>query len=89
MLKGRAALLEFVRGRKPSTVRHAPLTSMITATADGARGVVLNLFIDVGQNPPTITRVSQDTDTLIKAPRGWRFKTRVSGPADLKGDGGK
>ena len=87
--KGRAALLEFVRSRKPSTVRHAPLTPMITATAEGARGVVLNLFIDVGQSPPTITRVSQYTDTLVKTPRGWRFKTRVNGSAELTGAGGR
>jgi hypothetical protein len=33
--------------------------------------------------PPAITRVSQYSDTLVKTPRGWRFKTRVNGSADL------
>lgn len=82
---GRQALLEFVRGRAASTVRHAPLTPVITATADGATGMVLNLFVDVAQSPAVITRVSQYTDTLVKTPAGWRFKTRVNGSADLSG----
>jgi hypothetical protein len=80
---GRAALLDFVRSRKPSPIRHAPLTPLITPTAEGASGVVLNLFIDVSQTPGVITRVSQYTDTLVKTPQGWRFKTRVNGSADL------
>jgi hypothetical protein len=80
---GRQALLEFVRGRSASTVRHAPLTPVITATADGATGVVLNLFVDVAQTPAVITRVSQYTDTLVKTSAGWRFQTRVNGSADV------
>ena len=75
--KGREALLAFVKNRQPSTVRHAPLTPTITATAAGANGSVLNLFIDVGQNPPTVTRASMYTDTLVKTPQGWRFQKRV------------
>lgn len=82
---GRQALIDFVKGRAASTVRHAPLTPMITATPEGARGTVLNLFVDVAQTPATITRVSQYTDTLVKTPQGWRFKTRVNGTADLSG----
>ena len=82
---GRQALIDFVRGRSSSTVRHAPLTPLITPTADGATGVVLNLFVDVAQSPAVITRVSQYTDTLVKTSQGWRFKTRVNGSADLSG----
>ncbi len=80
---GRQALLDFVRGRSSSSVRHAPLTPQITPTADGATGIVLNLFVDVAQSPAVITRVSQYTDTLVKTLQGWRFKTRVNGSADL------
>lgn len=80
---GRQALLDFVRGRQASTVRHAPLTPIITPTAEGARGVVLNLFIDVAKSPAVVTRVTQYRDTLVKTPNGWRFKTRVNGTADL------
>lgn len=79
---GREALLAFA-SREPRTVRHAPLTPIITATPEGARGVVLNLFIDVSQQPAVITRVSQYTDTLVKTTEGWRFKKRVNGTADL------
>lgn len=80
---GREALLDFVRTRQASTVRHAPLTPVITATPEGARGVVLNLFIDVAKTPAVVTRVTQYTDTLVKTPQGWRFKTRVNGTAEL------
>jgi len=80
---GRQALLDFVRGRSQSTVRHAPLTPVITPTADGAAGTVLNLFVDVAQSPAIVTRVSQYTDTLVKTSKGWRFKTRVNGSADV------
>jgi len=80
---GRQALIDFVRNRRPTTVRHAPMTPIITATTEGASGVVLNFFVDVAQDPAVITRVSQYTDTLVKTPQGWRFKTRVNGSADL------
>ena len=81
--QGRQALIDFVEGRAPTTVRHAPLTPIITATAEGASGIVLNLFVAVAQTPAVITRVSQYTDTLVRTPEGWRFKTRVNGSADL------
>ena len=77
---GRAALVNFVKPRPDSTVRHAPLTPMVTATAEGAKGAVISLFVDGAQNPPTIPRVIQYTDTLVKTPQGWRFKSRSTGP---------
>ncbi|MFC1746804.1 nuclear transport factor 2 family protein [Candidatus Neomarinimicrobiota bacterium] len=83
---GREALIEFA-SRQPSTVRHAPLTPMIVPTAEGARGVVMNLFIDVSESPAVITRVSQYTDTLVKTSAGWRFKSRVNGTADITNPG--
>ena len=79
---GREALIEFAT-REPRAIRHAPLTPIIIPTAEGARGIVMNLFIDVSQSPAVITRVSQYTDTLVKTPGGWRFKTRVNGTANL------
>ncbi len=80
---GRAALIAFVKNRPATTVRHAPLTPIITATPDGAKGTVMNMFIDVAKMPAVITRVSQYNDTLVKTPQGWRFKTRVNGSAEL------
>ena len=80
---GRAALLKFVNDRAATTVRHAPLTPVITPTPEGATGVVLNMFVDVAATPAVVTRVSQYTDTLVKTPQGWRFKTRVNGNANL------
>ena len=77
---GRAALVNFVKTRPDSTIRHAPLTPMVTATPEGAKGAVISLFVDGAQNPPTIPRVIQYTDTLVKTPQGWRFKSRSTGP---------
>lgn len=81
---GRQALIDFVKGRAATTVRHAPLTPVIVATPEGARGTVLNLFVDVGQMPAVVTRITQYRDTLVRTPDGWRFKTRVNGSADLR-----
>ena len=77
---GRAALVSFVRSRPASGLRHAPLTPMVIATPEGAKGSVISLFVDASQNPPTIPRVILYTDTLVKTPQGWRFKSRVTGP---------
>lgn len=84
--KGRAALIAFVRNRPKSTVRHAPLTPIITATPAGAKGTVMNMFIDVSKMPAVITRVTQYNDTLVKTAQGWRFKTRLNGSAVLPGE---
>lgn len=79
---GREALIEFASGRSTSTstVHHVHMTPVITPTPEGANGTVLNFFIDVGANPPAITRASQYNDTLVKTTDGWRFKKRVNGP---------
>ena len=77
---GRAALISFVRSRPASGLRHAPLTPMVIATPEGAKGSVISLFVDGTQDPPTIPRVIQYTDTLVKTPQGWRFKSRSTGP---------
>jgi len=80
---GREALVKFAT-REAGAVRHAPLTPLIVPSAEGATGVVTNLFIDVSQSPAVITRVSQYTDVLVKTPLGWRFKSRNNGIADLR-----
>lgn len=80
---GRQALIEFAT-REPRNIRHAPLTPLIIATEEGAKGVVTNLFIDVSESPSVITRVSQYTDILVKTPAGWKFKSRTNGDADLR-----
>ena len=77
---GRAALISFVRSRPATGLRHAPLTPMVIATPEGAKGSVISLFVDGTQNPPTIPRAIQYTDTLVKTPQGWRFKSRSTGP---------
>lgn len=79
--RNRDGLIAFVRNRQRSTVYHVPMTPLITASPEGANGTVMNFFIDIGANPPAITRVSRYTDTLVKTPKGWRFKTRVNGAA--------
>jgi hypothetical protein len=79
--RNRDGLIAFVRNRQRSTVYHVPMTPLVTASPEGANGTVMNFFIDLGANPPAITRVSRYTDTLVKTPNGWRFKTRVNGAA--------
>jgi len=79
---GRAALMEFAGSRTLESSagrRHVHMTPVITPTAEGATGTVMNFFIDVSSNPPAIQSVSQYTDTLVKTPNGWRFLKRVNG----------
>lgn len=80
---GRQALIEFAT-REPRNIRHAPLTPLIVPTETGAKGIVVNLFVDVSESPAQITRISQYTDTLVKTSMGWKFKSRVNGTADLR-----
>jgi hypothetical protein len=76
---GRDALLAFVRGRNPdSAVRHFTANLAITATPEGAKGTVYNLFVDAGRSPPAVIGASRYEDTLVKTAEGWRFKTRVN-----------
>lgn len=81
---GREALIAFANRGAGSARRHAPLVPMIIPTEEGAMGVVTNLFLDMSQNPPVVSGVSQYTDIIVKTPDGWRFKSRNNGTADLR-----
>ena len=61
--------------------RHWNSNLRITPAADGASGVVLLMIVDVGTQPPSIVMTGQYTDSLVKTPHGWRFKSR-----EVKGD---
>jgi hypothetical protein len=61
--------------------RHWNSNLLITPAADGASGVVLLMIVDVGTQPPSIVMTGQYTDSLVKTPQGWRFKSR-----QVKGD---
>jgi hypothetical protein len=81
---GRAALIAFVRNRMPMTVRHAPLTPIVTPRPNRAKSTVMNMFIDVAQAPAVVTRVTQYNDTFVTTLQGWRSR-RANGSADLTG----
>lgn len=36
------------------------------------------MLLDVGVRPPGIAATAKYTDTLVKTPQGWRFKTRAT-----------
>ena len=77
--KGHDALVAFVKGRNPDiSIRHFHTNVAIVPTAEGARGAVYNLFVDVGHSPPAIVGENRYEDTLVKTADGWRFKTRVA-----------
>jgi hypothetical protein len=58
-------------------VRHIYTNHVITATADGAKGVVDMLMIGLGGDPNKIEYDGYYEDTYVKTPQGWRFKQRV------------
>jgi hypothetical protein len=58
-------------------VRHIYTNHVITATADGAKGVVDMLMIGLGGDPNKIEYDGYYEDTYVRTPDGWRFKERV------------
>ena len=58
-------------------VRHIYTNHVITATADGAAGVVDMLMIGLGGDPNKIEYDGHYEDTYVRTPQGWRFKQRV------------
>jgi hypothetical protein len=58
-------------------VRHIYTNHVITATADGATGVVDMLMIGLGGDPNKIEYDGYYEDTYVRTPQGWRFKQRV------------
>ena len=80
---GHDALVGFIKGRAPGNLRHWNTNLMITGTPEGATGAVYLMLLDVGVNPPVVTRAAKYEDTLVKTANGWRFKkrtTRADGP---------
>jgi hypothetical protein len=58
-------------------VRHIYTNHVITATADGATGVVDMLMIGLGGDPNKIEYDGYYEDTYVRTAQGWRFKQRV------------
>jgi len=82
---GRDGILTFMHNRNRHQVRHWNSGLMITGTQDGAKGAVYLLTVNVGVKPPSLIDAAKYDDTLVKTPKGWRFKKRVvnmeGGPA--------
>jgi ketosteroid isomerase-like protein len=80
--KGRQGLIDFIgqwTGRmNGGNRRHWNTNLVITPTPDGASGSVYLMLLDVSVRPPVIATTAKYTDTLVKTPQGWRFKTRAT-----------
>ena len=74
---GRDGILAFMHNRKLDMRRHWNTNLTITSTPGGAKGAVYLLLVDVGKQPPVILGAAKYDDTLVKTPKGWRFKKRV------------
>lgn len=82
---GKEALMGFIKTWREkmngANRRHWNSNLRIRPSVDGANGTVLLMIVDVGTQPPSIAMTGQYTDTLVKTPNGWRFKSR-----QVKGD---
>ena len=76
--RGHDALVAFIRNRNGANLRHWNTNLVITPTADGARGSVYLMFLDVSARPAKVGNAGKYEDTLVKTAQGWRFKTRVN-----------
>jgi hypothetical protein len=77
--KGRTQLRTFaVPGGGPNYVRHFTSNHAIEATADGARGKVYLLVIDIGGDgkPTSVNMGGHYDDDYVRTADGWRIKTR-------------
>ena len=74
---GHDGILAFMHNRKLDMRRHWNTNLMITSTPEGVKGAVYLLIVDVGKQPPVIMSAAKYDDTLVKTPKGWRFKKRV------------
>jgi hypothetical protein len=77
---GREGILKFMRNRKRPGVRHWNSGLVINGTQDEVKGAVYLLTVNVGVTPPTLVDAAKYDDTLVKTPKGWRFKKRVVNP---------
>jgi len=77
--KGRTQLRTFaVPGGGPNYVRHFTSNHAIEANAEGARGKVYLLVIDIGRDgkPTSINMGGHYDDDYVRTADGWRIKTR-------------
>jgi len=73
-LKGREALIKL--GSKGG-FRHFTANIVITPTPEGAKGSAYLLLYNARNNPPTFVETAIYDDTLVKTPKGWKFKKRI------------
>ncbi len=80
--KGRDGLIDFIAqwtGRmNGGSRRHWNTNLVITPAPGGASGSVYLMLLDVSVRPPAIASTAKYSDTLVKTPQGWRFKTRTT-----------
>ena len=78
---GHDALAELGRVQPHSAtyVRHYLTNHVIEGTSDGAKGKQYLVVIDIGENgaPSSIFLGGHYEDVYVKAPEGWRIKTRT------------
>ena len=79
---GHDALVQFIHDWHDkmggATRRHWNTNLTITPTPEGAKGSVYLMLVNVGVRPPVIFSAAMYDDELVKTPRGWRFKHRVT-----------
>lgn len=75
--RGRDALIASnKRGGNNRPLRHWHSNLIVEPTAEGAKGSVYVMQIDITTKPPSISTYSRYDDSLVKTPQGWRFKIR-------------
>jgi hypothetical protein len=79
--QGHDALVQFIKDwrdkRDGANRRHLNSNMALTPTADGAKGAIYLLLLNVGVRPATIATTGIYEDVLVRTPQGWRFKSRI------------
>ena len=82
---GYDGILKFMQSRRRHGVRHWNSGLVISGNQDQVKGAVYLLTVNVEVKPPTLIEAAKYDDTLVKTPKGWRFKKRVVNPEDGAG----
>ena len=79
--RGHDALVQFVHdwraNRNGANRRHWYTNLILTPSANGVRGSIYMMLLDVGTRPPAPVNSYLYDDVLMKTAAGWRFQSRV------------
>ena len=77
---GRQAIAALSRRAGGGPRRHITTSLVLTPVAEGVKGQAYYFLVDASSKEFNLMQGGQYDDTIVKTPKGWRFKTRQTIP---------